>query len=297
MEYFRNEKIADGCYMISYAFTAAPPALCYLVTGDDCALLIDTMLGFGNLKKYCASITDKPVYVINTHAHFDHFGGNFHFDSCIMPHKDIAFFMGQLGYTKEQVAEIARQQSLPEYKDMICTDDFADVSPIKVYPVYGGDVFDLGGTVLEVIDAGGHTAGSVVLLDRTHRILFSGDACNGNTLLEFDNSLSIPEYMETLLRLKKYQSGFDMVYGGHEVFDSSIIDEAIETVAKVLAGTDAKCERKGMMGGTVFYAAEKVKDGYERVDGKHFNMSYTADKVKSPDGKKPPITLDILKTM
>lgn len=297
MEYFRNEKIAEGCYMISYAFTASSPALCYLVVGDDCALLIDTMLGFGNLKQYCATLTVKPVYVINTHAHFDHFGGNFHFDSCIMPHRDIAFFMGQLGCKKEQVADIARSESLPEYRDMICAEDFTDVVPIKVYPTYDGDVFDLGGVTLEVIDAGGHTEGSVVLLDRTHRILFSGDACNGNTLLEFDNSLPIPDYMETLLRLKKHQSEFDMVYGGHEVFDSSIIDEAIETVAKVLAGTDAKCERPGMMGGTVYYAAEKVKDGYERVDGKHFNMSYTVDKLKPADGKKPPITFDTLKKM
>ena len=34
------------------------------------------------------------------------------------------------------------------------------------------------------------------------------------------------------------------------------------------------------MGGTVYYAAEKVKDGYERADGKHFNMSYVPDKAR-----------------
>ncbi len=297
MEYFKSERIADGCYMISNSFTPSTPALCYLVEGDDCALLIDTIMGFGDLKAYCASLTDKPVRVINTHAHFDHFGGNFHFDSCMLHHKDIAFFMGQLGYTGKQIADIARQQALPEYTDQISDDDFADVSPIKVYPVYGGDVFDLGGVTLEVIEAGGHTAGSIVLLDRKHRILFAGDACNGNTLLEFDNSLSIAEYMETLLRLKKYQSEFDMMYCGHEVFDSSIIDEAIETVARVLAGTDAKCERPGMTGGTVLYAAEKIKDGYERVDGKRFNMSYVPDKLTVPTREKAPITFDIMKQM
>ena len=64
-----------------------------------------------------------------------------------------------------------------------------------------------------------------------------------------------------------------MMYGGHEIYDASLVDEAIETVAKVVAGTDDRCKRTGMMGGTVYYAAEKVKDGYERVDGKHFNMS------------------------
>ena len=74
---------------------------------------------------------------------------------------------------------------------------------------------------------------------------------------------------------------FDRIYGGHEVCNASLVDEAIETVAKVIAGTDARCERTGIMGGPVLYAAEKVKDGYERVDGKHFNMSYIPSKVLS----------------
>ena len=70
-----------------------------------------------------------------------------------------------------------------------------------------------------------------------------------------------------------------MVYGGHEIFDPTIVDEGIETVARVLAGTDDKCERTGMMGNPVLYAAEKVRDGYERADGKRFNMSYLPEKV------------------
>ena len=87
------------------------------------------------------------------------------------------------------------------------------------------------------------------------------------------------------------QKEFDKMYGGHEIFDPSIVDEAIETVAKVVAGTDDKCERPGIMGGTVFYAAEKVKDGYARADGKHFNMSYRPDKVTAPDETRQVIKL------
>ena len=76
-----------------------------------------------------------------------------------------------------------------------------------------------------------------------------------------------------------------MMYGGHEIFDPSIIDEAIETVARVLAGTDDHFERPGMLGGTVYYAAAKVKDGYERADGKRFNMSYLPSRVNIPEEK------------
>ena len=63
-------------------------------------------------------------------------------------------------------------------------------------------------------------------------------------------------------------------------------DHAEETVAKVLAGTDDRCERTGIMGGTVYYAAEKVKDGYARKDGKHFNMSYVPEKILGREEEK-----------
>ena len=131
------------------------------------------------------------------------------------------------------------------------------------------------------MEVGGHTAGSIVLIDHKTRIAYTGDACNGNTLLEFDHSLPVISYMRNLLRLKEHQQEFDQMYGGHEIFDASLVDEAIETVAKVLAGTDDRCERTGILGGPVLYAAEKVKDGYERADGKRFNMSYSPSKVLS----------------
>ncbi len=50
-----------------------------------------------------------------------------------------------------------------------------------------------------------------------------------------------------------------MMYGGHEITDTTIIDEAIETVAKVLAGTDARCERPEMLGTPVLYAKHIIK--------------------------------------
>ena len=78
--------------------------------------------------------------------------------------------------------------------------------------------------------------------------------------------------MKSLLHLKAHQSEFDRVFGGHEITDRTIVDEGIETVARVLAGTDDRCERLGMMGQPVLYAAQKVKDGYPRVDGQRFNM-------------------------
>ena len=280
--YFKAEEIADRSWMIKNAFVEQSCAICYLIEGRDYALLIDSIIGLGNLKAFCETLTDKPVRLVNTHAHSDHVGGNFHFDECWMHHRDIGFFQTCIGVKKEQLIEMAKQTALPEYRDLIEPDgSFADWNPMKVYPLYDGDVFDLGDRTVEVVEVGGHNAGSIVLIDHKTRIAYTGDACNGNTLLEFDNSLPVISYMRNLLHLKEHQQEFDRMYGGHEIFDASLVDEAIETVAKVVAGTDARCERTGMTGGPVLYAAEKVKDGYERADGKHFNMSYIPSKVLS----------------
>ncbi len=285
--YFKAELIADHSWMISNAFIDPTVAYCYLVEGTEYALLIDSIIGIGNLKAFCETLTDKEIRLVNTHAHSDHIGGNFQFDSCWMHHRDIGFFQSNIGAKKEQLFEMARSQAPEEYRELITLEDnFFDWVPMKIFPLYDGDIFDPGDRQIEVVYVGGHTAGTIVLIDHKTRIAYSGDACNGNTLLEFPNSLPVKTYLENLLHLKEHQAEFDMMYGGHEISDASLVDEAIETVARVVAGTDAKCERTGMMGSPVFYAAEKVKDGYERVDGKHFNMSYLPGNILCPDSKK-----------
>ncbi len=291
--FFASERIAEGSWMIRNAFLPDTTALCYLVEGREYALLIDTMVGFGNLKAYCGTLTDKPLKLVNTHAHPDHTGGNGHFEACYMHHRDIPYYQADPGCDRQELCRQARKAALPEYREQIVPDDsFPDAGPMRVYPLYDGDVFDLGDRQIEVVEAGGHTPGSILLIDPKTRIAYSGDACNGNTLLELANSLPVCEYMRSLLRLKERQPEFDRMYGGHEIFGADILDEAVETVARVLAGTDDKCVRTGMMGEPVLYAAEKVKDGYPRADGKRFNMSYRPDRVWGRTENRQVITME-----
>ena len=284
--YYSAELIADRSWMIRNSFSPHTEALCYLVEGRDCALLIDSIMGMGQLKAFCETLTAKPIILANTHAHPDHIGGNFFFDSCYMPHRDIALFQESIdGVDRQRLADIARDQALDAYRGLIEPDEnFTDWRPMKVYPLYDGDVFDLGGRRIETLEVGGHTAGSMVFIDPLSRIAYAGDACNGNTLLEFPHSLPVISYMRALLRLKENQRKFDKMYGGHEVFDASIVDEAIETVARVIAGTDDRVEATGLMGYPVYYAAARVRDEYERADGKRFNMSYLPDRILGSEG-------------
>ena len=74
--YYRATEIAEKSWKIENACCESSYALCYLVEGRDYALLIDTILGIGNLKAFCETLTDKPIRLVNTHSHSDHVGGN-----------------------------------------------------------------------------------------------------------------------------------------------------------------------------------------------------------------------------
>ena len=274
--FFKAEKIAEKSWQISQVFTKPEPQVfCYLIEGRDYSLLIDSMMGFGNLSEFCKTLTKKPVKVVNTHAHWDHICGNFNFDSCYLHHRDIAIFQESTAYTKQQFFDAAKRMAIPEYAEQLSQDqNFTDAKPMRIFPLYDGDVFDLGDYKIEVVEVSGHTPGSIVLIDHQTRIAYAGDACNSNTLLELPHSLPVTVYMKSLLHLFEHKKEFDMLYCGHEVLEPSIIDEGIETVAKVIAGTDDRYEATGLFGTPVLYAAAKVENGSERADGKKFNMSY-----------------------
>ncbi|MBQ1986196.1 MAG: MBL fold metallo-hydrolase, partial [Clostridia bacterium] len=70
-----------------------------------------------------------------------------------------------------------------------------------VINIEDGDVIDLGGVQIEVLDLGGHTPGSMIFVDRVHKCLFTGDALG--LWMQVPMALPISIYRENLLRVKK----------------------------------------------------------------------------------------------
>lgn len=77
-----------------------------------------------------------------------------------------------------------------------------------------GDVFDLGGRRLEVIHTPGHSPGSICLLDKENRLLFTGDTVNVSMAL---TGHDFHEYNASLRRLWARESEFDSICIGHEL--------------------------------------------------------------------------------
>ena len=90
-KFFSAELIAPKTWRITNCFDshARMTTYSYLLEGGERAMLIDTMFGYGNLRAFCRELTDRPVFLVNTHYHGDHAGGNFDFDECYIHALDI----------------------------------------------------------------------------------------------------------------------------------------------------------------------------------------------------------------
>ena len=83
--------------------------------------------------------------------------------------------------------------------------------------VKNGHVFNLGGRQLEVIETPGHTPGSICLVDRENKLLFSGDNNNTAVWLFLPESLHLSTYLISLRNLAARISEFKTILPGHGI--------------------------------------------------------------------------------
>ena len=129
-----------------------------LIVGSHHALLFDTGYGFGDLKALVRSVTDKPLYIVNSHGHVDHACGNAQFGGAYIHPLDMALAREHNGL-QMRLAELETAQ-VPLDFDL---EAYLQLGTGVLTPVGEGDRFDLGGLTLEVIHLPGHTAGSIGL--------------------------------------------------------------------------------------------------------------------------------------
>jgi glyoxylase-like metal-dependent hydrolase (beta-lactamase superfamily II) len=90
-----------------------------------------------------------------------------------------------------------------------------------------GDLVEIGDFSFEVLHLPGHSPGSIGLLDRSHRILFSGDAVYSGQLVDDLPGADRQLYAATMARLS--QLDVDLVLGGH---NGPITGDAMRLVAQ-----------------------------------------------------------------
>ena len=210
----------------------------YLLEGNNRALLIDTGLGVADLFSVVRSITNKPLYIVNTHGHIDHAGANYQFDSVYVHTNDMqAIQKFNFPPSRKSVSEMTNK-NYPSKSELYKEDP----KKTKNIPIREGYVFDLGGRKVEVVETPGHTAGSICLLDVERKVLYSGDTNNTIVWLFLDESLPLSDYLVTLKKELSRINEFSILMPGHGPQASSeFIKDQVECVKSILNGT---CEKE-----------------------------------------------------
>lgn len=230
-DWYEVYKIAEDTFAI-YEPYQFEEALSYLVLGGQRGVLVDTGTGIGDLKKLVSELSDFPVSVVNTHTHWDHIGANHQFDriACFDHQECIDKLLKGVANArlKESITGDSIWKPLPENFDY-STWEIPPVKPQKL--LTDGDIIDLGaGRILEVIHTPGHSPGSICLLDKKNRILFTGDTFFPGPLYAYPEDVDIDAYRASIDRLIQRIDEFDHLCSGHN--DPWVGSEVILRVAQ-----------------------------------------------------------------
>ncbi len=239
----------------------------YLLVGEESGVAIDTGYGAGNLREYLEELCGKPVpWVINTHHHFDHSANNFYFDMAFMGEE--ALLLASIPYPSFEGIEFPE----PDYPKTAVGD---------------GDIIPLKGRELEIIRIGDHTRDGIAILDKTNRMLFTGDEmmARGKTL-----NNTVTKWKNDLEKLLAHKDEFDCIYGGSGKVRDDALDVFYEAACKILAGEQLEeTPDEGHHGapsverddqGRKIYDCQRPhyedipKDGFFKVNPNMVNFSY-----------------------
>ncbi len=198
---------------------------CYLLVGEQKALLIDTGKRRMPLAKCVRALTSLPVIVVNTHGHFDHITKNGQFEKVYLHTADRRLYEEHMNpqmrfqYECERWIRKGKPQWLLDFlpireslKHWNTPYDFKHPSALQE-----DEVLELGNRKLTVIHTPGHTQGSICLLEEERRWLFCGDTiCEAGVLLHMAYNAGVEAYAASLKKLLDLKSKYTLLYPGHQ---------------------------------------------------------------------------------
>lgn len=200
------ERVEDGLWRLvdPMGFMA------HLVVGSRRAVLVDAMLGIGDVRAAAESLAPGlPVSVALTHRHPDHVGGAYRFDEVMMSAEEDGHWEEAERHAAEHRADGAEGNVLLAAAPWA----FDEGARPRVTYVVEGDELDLGGRRLVCVALPGHTVDSVGYLCPELGVLLSGDAVTPIMCLCFEESLPVAAWRATLAKMGGLP--FERFYTGH----------------------------------------------------------------------------------
>lgn len=240
-DWFEVYQVQEGIYAL-YESGHFQEVISYLLVGADKALLVDTGLGMGNIRKVAEQLTNLPIAVVNTHSHFDHIGDNWRFEQVyILNHPTAVKRLAAGAAHAELAGEVEPGANARPYPAGFDPAAYT-IPPCTFETVEEGHVFDLGNRRLRVIYTPGHSDDSIMLADDGNRLLFTGDTFYPASLYVFFASPDpvdqlLDTYRRTMERLAGEFSGYTLLCSHNEPLCSGgMLAQAAQAFAAIQAG-------------------------------------------------------------
>jgi glyoxylase-like metal-dependent hydrolase (beta-lactamase superfamily II) len=267
LPWFRVSEIEPGITLVGepgYVYS-------WLVDGGDDQLLIDTGMGVADIRAAIADVAPDPL-VVNSHAHFDHVGGNalfarraihplgaerlaetragqasWAYSTLDLGSAETRGFASSVHESWQAMVEIDRQglfvlgpdEHVREWPDLR-PDTRPPAPPPPTELVDEGHAFDLGARRLRVLHTPGHAAEHICLVDERDGILFAQDqAYYGPHFVCLEGS-DLAQWATSARRLAdELENSIRIVYTAHSLRWSSpptLLRELADAGERVLTG-------------------------------------------------------------
>jgi len=201
----------------------------HLLIGQTHALLIDPTDTPFDLRSYIRqNITDKPLLVANTHSHRDHTYANYLFDDCTIYMSEIC------------QKELLASRAAPRLRPTDIALGMTHVSGNNGTVIRPGDIIDLGNRQIEVLGdfTPCHSPSSLMYLDRTMGILFTGDEIDPGQINMWNQP--VETFRQNIVNLIKRRNEFDMICAPHNgsPMHAKCLDHFLENCDRIMCGIE-----------------------------------------------------------
>ena len=249
--WFELYDVAEGVTAIYEPFQWQE-AISYLIEGSESALLFDTGNGIEDIAAVVATLTDKPITVLNSHGHYDHVGGNFAYSNILGMNTDFTRTK-QAGQPNSNI----RIEVSPEALCLPPPSGVSEETHIgKGYTIStfieDGHVINLGDRSLEVMLIPGHTPDAIALFDKDAGLLWTGDSFYAGPIWLYAPETDLEQYRDSLRHLISVE-GVKWLLPAHNtpLVKPEVLPEVLVAFDDMLEG---KLKKTAAWEGTVIYS-------------------------------------------
>lgn len=196
--WFTIDKIDDHTHIIS-EYRHWEETHCYLLEGNDRALLIDTGLGICNISAAVRKLTNKPVTAVATHIHWDHVGGHKYYPDFYAHEEELNWLSGEFPLSIDTIhGMVVDRCDLPDGYN-VGTYQFFQGTPTRI--LHDRDVIELDNRSITVFHTPGHSPGHMCFWEAATGYLFTGDLVYKDTLFAYYPSTDPQAYLDSLEKI------------------------------------------------------------------------------------------------